>query len=190
MTTVVYTAPATEPLTLSEAKLHLRVDVTDDDTLITSMIKVARQQAEQELRRALITQTIDVYFDAFGTRLLLPPVSAVSAITYVDTAGATQTLAADQYLVDVISEPAKVCPAYAVTWPATRDQANAVKVRCTAGYGNAAAVPEAIKQWMLMRISSMYDNRAEYAAAGRDVKVASLPFVDSLLDPYRVTGRI
>ena len=191
MTVVVYTAPATEPLTLSEAKLHLRVDVIDDDALITSLIKVARQQAEQELRRALITQTIVVYLDAFDCHIALPPITAVTAISYTDLNGATQTLASDQYLVDLYAEPACVTPAYAVIWPATRCQRNAVKVRCTAGWANAAAVPEAIKQWMLLQIGHWYANReAVGTQSGGTGGGSPMPFVGALLDPYRVTGRI
>lgn len=180
MTVVVYTAPATEPVSLTEAKLHLKVDGTDDDNLITALIKAARMQAEHETRRALITQTIDVYLDAFADEILLPPITAVTAIIYVDENGTTQTLAADQYVVDIYSEPARVVPAYGVSWPATREQNNAVKLRCTAGWANAAAVPEAIKSWMLLQIGHWYANR-EAAAARLD----PLPFVECLLDPYR-----
>ena len=185
MTVVVYTQPSTEPISLTEAKLHLRVDVSDDDTLITALIKAARMAAEQETRRALITQTIDAYFDAFDDEILLPPISAITAITYVDTAGATQTLASDQYAADIYSEPARVIPAYGAAWPATREQQNAVKLRCTAGWANAAAVPETIKAWMLLQIGHWYANRE--AAAG---KLEPLPFTDSLLDPYRVQRAI
>jgi uncharacterized phiE125 gp8 family phage protein len=181
MTVVVSTAPATEPVTITEAKLHLKVDGTDDDNLITALIKAARMQAENETRRALITQTIDVYLDAFADEILLPPITAVTAITYTDTAGATQTLASNQYAVDIYSEPARVVPAYDVTWPETREQNNAVKIRCTAGWANAAAVPEAIKSWMLLQIGHWYANRE---AAG--ARLDPLPFIECLLDPYRV----
>ncbi len=184
MTVIVYTAPVTEPLTLSEAKLHLRVDHSDEDALITSLIVAARRMAEHELHRGLITQTIDVYLDAFGDEIRLPPVSAVTSITYVDLNGATQTLAADQYQTDLYGEPARILPAYAVIWPATRDQANAVKIRCTAGFGAAAAVPDGIKQWMLLQIGHWYAHREAV-----DSKLEPLPFADTLLDPYRVMAR-
>lgn len=114
-----------------------------------------------------------------------PPLVSVTSITYVDTNGATQTLASDQYLVDSVSEPGRVTPAYGTLWPATRDQINAVTVSFTCGYGSAAAVPEGIKRWIRMRVSTLYENREEVAILGRG-KVEILPFVDGLLDDYRV----
>lgn len=169
---------------------------TTGDPQLSALIATARQQAELELRRSLITQTLDLYLDKFpgvdywltdrrnqrddDDVILLPPLQSVSTITYVDTAGATQTLAADQYLVDAVSQPARIAPAYGVSWPSTRDQANAVKVRFIAGYGAAAAVPACVKQWMLVKIAEWHPG------------VATPPseYIDCLLDPERVTGRI
>ncbi|MCX7177701.1 MAG: head-tail connector protein [Proteobacteria bacterium] len=187
---VVSSGPATEPISTTEAKLHCRIDTSDDDTIVAALIKASRMMAEQELGRALITQTIDAYFDAFpcypnsayGGRIIhLPPISAVTGITYVDGAGATQTLAADQYLVDAKSVPARIEPAYGLSWPAHRVQANSIKITCTAGFGAASAVPEAIKQWMLLQIGHWYANRE----AASD-QLAPLPYIGLLLDPFRV----
>jgi hypothetical protein len=71
-------------------------------------------------------------------------------------------------------------------WPIPLPQIGAVQINYTAGYGTtAASVPEGIRHWMLMRISTLYENREEVAILGRG-KVDPLPFVDGLLDPYRV----
>ena len=184
------TAPTLAAVTLAEAKAHCRVDTTDDDTLITAMITSATAAAEQILGRALLTQTWEITLDAFpeAVELTRVPAQSVTSITYVDTAGATQTLDSSAYSLDASDDYgfAYVVPAYDTEWPDTRDEINAVKVRYVAGYAAAADIPQAIKHWILIRVATMYDDRAEYAAAGRDVKVASLPFVDGLLDAYKV----
>lgn len=190
MTIAVFTAPAYEPITLEEAKTQCHIDHADEDDLITLLISSARQHAETQLARSLITQTQDAYFDKFPAFFKLPPMQSVTAITYVDENGDTQTLAADQYIVDIYSIPCRVTPAYDVTWPATRDQVNAVKVRFVAGYGAPSAVPACIKNWMLIRIATLYENRQQLTV---DVKgMVELPpvFIDSLLDSERIYGRL
>ena len=181
----VITAPAAEPLTLAEAKAHLRVDGIDEDGYITALIVAARQGAESITGRALMAQTLELAMDAFPGQIVIPrpPLASVTSITYVDESGVTQTLAPSAYAVNSHAQPAMVDPAYGTTWPATRSQANAVLVRYVAGYAAAADVPQEIKQWMLLRIGMLFENR-ESVAAG--VQFSALPFVDSLLAPYRV----
>jgi len=94
------TAPATEPLTLTDAKLHLKVDTTADDDLITALIAAVRQSVERYCNLGLITQTVTEKYDRFnsnGFRLSVSPAIAISAVTYTDSAGATQTLSTDVY---------------------------------------------------------------------------------------------
>lgn len=166
---------------------------TTGDPLLRMLITAARQHAEQELKRYLITQTLDAYFHEFphehDRRFFLPPLQAVSAITYVDIDGVTQTLDSSLYVVDNISRPARIEPAYGTVWPSTREQMSAVKVRFVAGYGAAGDVPACIKNWMLIRVKTLWDQRDQL------VKQLGMPtfepsFVDSLLDPERVTGRV
>src|SRR3990167_7589456 len=103
-------APDQEPLSLDEAKQHLRVDIDEHDELILSLVAAARQWAEDHTLRALVTQTwrltLDYErpsFEADGRcthRIVLPrpPLASVTSVTYVDLEGATQTLAVDQYI--------------------------------------------------------------------------------------------
>lgn len=181
------TAPAVEPLTLAEAKLHCRVDGSDEDALITALIVAAREQAEHETGRALVTQTWELVHDAFPEAFVLrrAPIQSVTSLKYLDSAdGTEQTLDPADYLLDKDSEPGYVVPAYGKAWPATWPVPNAVRVRYVCGYGLAAAVPVAIKQWMLLAIGTMYAER-ETIIAGQ---AASLPdrFWAGLLDPYRL----
>lgn len=162
MALTLVTAPVGEPFTLTDAKDHLRITIDTEDSLINALIVSAREFAEGNTRRALITQTWDLTLDAFpdAIEVPLPPLQSVTSVTYIDTAGTTQTLVANtDYTVDTKSEPGRIVPAYGKSWPSTRDIVNAVTVRFVAGYGNATAVPKSIKQAMLMHIEHMFDNR-------------------------------
>jgi uncharacterized phiE125 gp8 family phage protein len=188
MSLTLITAPASEPVTITEAKLHLRVDGTDDDTLITALIQAAREQAEHQVGRALITQTWERVLDAFPPaeiELGMPPVIGISSVTYIDTAAASQVMDSADYTLDADRLPGWLLPAYGEDWPNTLDTTNAVRVRFVAGYGAAADVPAGIRSWILLRIGTLYKHREEISAG---VSVAELPsgYVDRLLDPYRV----
>lgn len=188
MPSVLVTAPAAEPLTLAEAKLHLRVDDNADDALIGALITTARQHAEHDTRRALVTQTWKLVLDAFPEAKVTldhAPVSAVVSVTYTDPDGVLRTLAPEGYTLDAITEPCRLVPSYGNRWPATRAQVNAVAITYTSGYGAPEAVPESIKRWMLLRIGALYENREE-VLTGRAITLAPLPFVDALLAPYRL----
>lgn len=185
---VLSVAPSTAVLTTAEAKLHLRVDHSTEDTLIDALVSAATLQAQAELRRALVTQTWLLKIDHFpGCGVIELPfgATAVPGVTYVDEAGVTQTLAADQYVVDVASAPGRLVRADAVTWPLTEYRPHAVTVTMTCGFGNAAAVPEGIKAWIKLHVGALYRNREAFA---QGLTVTELPnrFTDSLLDPWRL----
>lgn len=180
------TAPTAEPVTLAEAKLHCRVDSNDDDALITALIVAARQQAEDQTARALVTQKWRYDLDTFPAAeidLPLPPLVSVESITYLDNDGVRQPLATSEYSVVINQTPGVGLPAYEKTWPSSRSTPGSVQISFTAGYGAADAVPRAIKQWMLLQVGHWYATR-ESVNIGNIVN--ELPYVDALLDPYRV----
>lgn len=191
MTLKLITAPTTEPLSLSEAKLHLRVEHTADDALITSLIVSARQAAEHELQRALITQTWERVLDLFpldgetnAIELGRPPIQSITSVKYVDQNQVEQTLSSSAYSLDADNEPGWLLPAIDTEWPDTLDTADAVRVRFVCGYGGAADVPDAIKSWMLVRIGTLYKMREQFVVGATMTPVPE-SFVDRLLDPYR-----
>jgi uncharacterized phiE125 gp8 family phage protein len=123
-----------------------------------------------------------------GYEILLPrsPVQTVSAITYYDVTGTLQTLDSSLYIVDNISEPARVVPAPGTTWPGTQNRINAVQVVYTAGYGaSGASVPSGIVHWILLTTGTFYENREMVAVLNKG-KVELLPYVNGLLDSYAI----
>jgi uncharacterized phiE125 gp8 family phage protein len=186
MTLRLITPPGTEPISLAEAKAHLRVTHSLEDSLITSLITAARDMCEQKIGRSLIQTTWEVTHDFFPDeiRLDMPPVLAVASLKYVDEAGVLQTWGAGNYYVDKDREPGWVLPAFGLSWPVTREQANAVRVQYTSGYGvDATTVPAALKSWILVTIGSLYENRESFIVG---TIVQKPTFFDSLLDAYRV----
>ncbi len=180
-----FTAPDSEPVSLEEAKLHCRVDGTDDDAYISSLIIVARSYVENFTGRSLVEQVWELGLDGFDSQeILLPksPISEIESITYIDLGGAEQEF--EDYTLDTRSQPARLRPAYGKSWPSTRDEMNAVVIQYTAGYGDAGDVPAGIKQAMLLIIGHFNENR-EAVVLG--TTVFKLPLaVDALLMPYRI----
>lgn len=186
----IVTAPAAEPLTLAQAKEHLRFTSTDEDALILGLIIAARVRAETITRRALVTQTWEYSLDEFPRcegviEMPRPILQSVTSITYIDEAGDSQTLSSSLYQADLKSEPGRIVPAYGQAWPATRDgYLNPVTIRFVAGYGLAAAVPQPIKQAMLLMIGHWFYNREDTVIG---TIVSELPSgVEELLFPYRI----
>jgi uncharacterized phiE125 gp8 family phage protein len=183
------TPPAIDPVSLAEAKAHLRVDADADDTLIGSLIVAATEHAQQITSRAFITQTWDLWLDEWPKGGVIsvprPPLQLVNSIKYYDTAGTEAPWAAALYYPDYTSEPGRIAPIYGGTWPTTalREQ-NGVLVKFDAGYGDDAAdVPEPIRLAMLGMIGHWYEHREAIS----DMKLADVPaFVDALLMPYRM----
>lgn len=169
--------PAEEPIALDRAKEHLRValSMTADDNLITGWIKAAREMTEDHTGRAWITQTWRLSLadwpcpdgDEYGgcVRLPVQPVTAVTGVSYTDTAGTVQTLAGTEWQTWLDHRPPLVAPAPYKVWPVTQTgRLAAVQVVFTAGYGGAAAVPEMAKAAMLLCLGYWYENRGD----GRD----------------------
>lgn len=147
------TAPVELPLTLEQARVHLKVSATAEDGLILSWLNAATDQAEVYLRRALITQTWELALDKFAGReieLPKPPLQSVTSVKYIDRDGVEQTFASSNYYVDERSTPGRIVLDDAAFWPDTDVRPNAVKVRYVAGYGFAAAVPFTMKAAILL----------------------------------------
>jgi hypothetical protein len=179
--------PTGEPLTLEQAKNHLRVDFDDDDDLIASLLTSAREYVEEATHRICLPQTWQLtsdHFPGFGMdghprhrgdgypdlwdgiafKLPLGPVTSVPAIGYIDGNGVPQTLSPSQYVTDLTTLPPRVTPLYGQIWPVPRYQVGAVNVTFIAGYGQAN-VPKKMLAAIRLLLSHWYEHR-EAAAAG------------------------
>ena len=164
------TGPAVEPLTVAEAKLHLRVDISDDDAYIGTLITAAREWVENYLDRTLITTQLILRAAEFPTEeleLARPPMATAGTatavvITYTLADTTTATLSTALYRVDRTTTPGNVAPVINGTWPSdVIEDANAVAVTYWAGYGpTSASVPATIRHAMLMLIGHWYDRRS------------------------------
>lgn len=177
--------PAATPpaLTLPEAKLHLRVDHTAEDSLIAALMTAATAAAEHETGRQLVTQEWQTWLSGWPSAdtigLAQTPVSGV-VVKYTGPAGDEQTLAASDYVLIPGVVPAIIRTSK--SWPALSSSVPyPVRITATAGYGPAAAVPEPIRAWVKCVLGALYLNR-ESTAAGA---VAELPYIARLLDRYR-----
>jgi len=196
-----------QPLTLAEAKLHLRVDNTDEDDLIASLIVAATDAAEHYMGRAVLPQTWVQSLDAFADAsvlqtsydlgsatqgntqkiaLYMPPVTAITTITYLRASdGTQQTLASNAYkLAKANDYLATVEPVYGTSWPSVRQQSESVQITFVTGYADAASVPALIKSWVKMRLGALYQNRESWTV-GRSLSIAPNPHIDLMLDRYR-----
>lgn len=186
----IITPVSTEPITVDEAKLHVRMtsSETAEDTLLGSLITAAREYCENYTGRALATQTIEAYLDRFPCfyEIELPraPVQSVSSVKYKDSAGTETTLPANtDYLVDVDRSVGRIVLPYGVSWPSfTPYPVNPVRIRFVAGYTEANLIPKTIKQAMLLLIGHWYANREAVGTTKGEMDFA----VKSLLSMHRI----
>lgn len=113
------------------------------------------------------------------------PVASISAITYVDATGTTQTLDPSTYVFDSSDQVQRLAPAFGKAWPAARAQLASVNITFVAGYSNAAAVPATIRNWMFVRIATAYEHREAEEIVPRGT-LQPLAYVDQLLDSEKV----
>ena len=172
--TTLVSGPGAEPVTLAEVKEHLRIDDTDSDDVLTGLIKTAREYVEKITRRALISQTWDMFLDEWPDEKYIevryPPLQSVTSVTYTDSGGTVNTLSTEKYEVDTDSEPGRVTLKYGKSWPSdTLWPNNPIKVRYVAGYGSSGSdVPQAILTAIKMLVAHRFENR-EIVVVGQAV---------------------
>ena len=162
------TPPAIEPVTLAEAKVHLKVDTTDDDALIASLITAARARAEWHTGRAFVTQSWALWLDAWPpggvVESPLPPLQSVTQVQTYALDDTASVLDPSLYQVDAASAPARLALKGIFAPPLANLRAvNAVNIAFTAGYGDAGAVPAPVKQAIQQIAADLYTHRGDEA---------------------------
>ncbi len=167
----IITAPTVEPVTLAEAKVDLRVDHTDDDTLITALIVAGRQRCEELANRALINRTLEMALCEWpcnAIALPYPPLVSVTSVTYYDEDNSAGTMSSSDYIAITDVEPGLIALARDKSWPdaALRPQWP-IRVRWVAGCGaTAASVPETWKHLIRAWVAIRYEFRDEMTPQG------------------------
>ena len=181
-------APAVDPVSVTEAKAHCRVDVTDDDTLIGGLIAaaVAHIDARGVLGRAMVTQDWAQWeCQAPGNvRLHMGPFQSLVSVEYYDTDGALQTATLTDFETRLSGDFVVCQPKSGFTWPAAQTRDDAIKITYRAGFGDAGSdVPQSLRQAVLMLVAHWYENREAVA----ETKFEEVPLaVAALIGAERV----
>lgn len=158
-------APASEPVTLAEAKAQCGVSGTDKDPVLNLLIAASRTFVENYCGIRIVSQTVEVECDDWSDfrRLSIAPIIDVTVIEYVDTAGDVQTLPTSVYLVNDFHLQPSITLKYNQRWPAIQ-MGSKIKITATVGY---ETVPSDLKAAILLSISK------HFSMSGRDMGVRS-----------------
>lgn len=180
------TAPTIRPITLTETKEHLRVDISDEEDFITTLIKAVTIFAEEYTYRQFITATYEQYFDRFPVNefeLEKPKLQSITSIKYQDEDSAEKTLSTDVYEVNNKSDIGTVRLKDGQSYPTTDDVYNAVTVQFKAGYGDAVTdVPDLLRSTLKVMVSYLFENRDFITPQGKDLMFPSAILL--LLDQF------
>ncbi len=161
-------APSSEPVTLAEAKLYLRVDDNNEDSLIADLIVAARMSAEAWMRASLITQTWKlVYNDYLDDEVFLPmaPVTSVTSVVVVNRDASTQTISSGNYYLNAAKNKLML-DSYISGY--------SIEITYNTGYGAAAQIPQPIKYGILAHIAALYDERGLIGQENLPLQVSAL----------------
>lgn len=167
------TEPVVEPVTVSEAKAHLRIDsdFTDDDLYIQSLISAARHHVETVSDRTLIRSQWQIKLDVFPSwdiELPRPPIMPDAVVvTYVPSGVSGGPAQFTDFRTDRDSTPAVIRPQWNGSWPSARGAENDVTITYWAGYGDSTnSVPTPARHAMLLMIGGWYANRESIVQGG------------------------
>lgn len=184
MTYAQITPPQAEALTLADVKAHLRGDGSDEDALLSSLIKTAREHLERQTGLCLMRQTLRLYLDAWPRdgviQIAKGPVQAIEKILVFDDSGDPFDATATDTLLDGQARPARL-------WlrqpPAPGQPLNGIEIDFTAGFGESGAdVPDTLKRAMLVHIAHMFAFRGVVSAADQPAGVPA--GYDRLVAPF------
>jgi uncharacterized phiE125 gp8 family phage protein len=181
MTITIITPPASEPLSLAEAKLFLRVDHTTEDSVIALLIAAAREAVEAACGRALITRRVRESLDIWrrdavnGAVLGLGPVTSVVAVRLLADNGAQSIIDPGRYRLEGAGDRPRLV--FAAGLPATLRSAGGIEIEYDAGFAASAAVlPVALRVATLQVVASLYEARQGGAALPEGAYALTRPF--------------
>ena len=188
MPVVQTSAPAVTPVSLADAKAHLRLDASDEDALVTSLIETATAHIEREYGLALITQALTIIRDAWPETWLLElpfaPVQSVASITTYEADGGSFAFDSGHWFADLASAPPRIVLHGTAPWPRPGRRANGIEIVVTAGYGDEPDdVPTPIRQAVLLLVAHWYEQREPVAIGFGAQEIPAT--VAALLAPFK-----
>lgn len=181
--------PFVEPVTIAEAKQHLRVDVDTDDAYIASLITAAREYCEDYLDRTLNHTQWQMKLDNFPAEIGMPRPPMASGgtvanvtVTYIENSlGASVVLPSGQYRIDRDATPGALRPLYGGSWPSHLSDENSLTVTWWAGYGSTPDdVPRVVRHAILMLVGTWYERRqAVDSVSASEVPMGAKALLDS-----------
>ena len=188
MTITELTPPTGEPLTLAEAKVHLRIDHSAEDALVTDLIRCVREYLERETGLALLTRRFRLYLDDWPcSRAILiskGPVQVIEAVTVYAEDGTPEDVDASGFVLDGQARPARLILPFR---PPPGRPINGIEIDFSAGFGlTGAEVPDMLKRAMLLHAALLYEFRG---AVALDNQPAAVPAgYERLIAPFRRRG--
>lgn len=185
------TAPSTTDFK-ADAKEHLRVTSTAEDTYITELCKIAIEIAENRTGRKLLTQTWEMYMPEFPSKddyieIKLPPLSSVTSVKYYDEDNTLQTLSSGNYEVNTIADVGRVRLKQDQAWPSTYVKDNSVVIKFVCGYGTAfTSIPHSIYAAMKLTVSHFFENREAVQTIGSVQEIPLPRAIELLFNMYSV----
>ncbi len=179
--------PASEPVTVADAKAHLRIDGSEEDVLIASLLLTSRLHIETALSLALVTQSWTLKLDCWppgrDVELPLSPLRSVDEVRIKDASGVAVIVPAESYLVDLAARPARL------VWnnvmpPMPQVPANGIEIDLTVGFGaDGDSVPAPLKHAILMLAAHWYEHRDPQEIGGEGARIPDA--VGELINPFR-----
>ena len=180
MSTILTTPPSVEPLSLAEAKAHLRVTHSDDDTYISTLIKTARQSSETQTGLGLVSQGWSVFLDHWPDigviELPLAPVLDIADIKVYGEDDTPALIDPSHYYEDKVSRPARIILRGSRSWMKPGRMANGIEILLTIGF---VMVPEPLREAVLQLVAHWYAMRGDDANDDKPLHIAQL------MQPYR-----
>jgi len=179
MSSILTTPPAVEPVSLAEAKAHLRIGHADEDAMISGLIIAARRHAEAHTGLALISQGWSHFRDDWPEGGVVElPLSPLIAVTQVKTWGEDDVAAIidpAHYYTDWISRPARLLLRGSRVWARPGRIGNGIEILLTVGFGATAAdVPAELRQAILDLVAHWHAQRGDEAETGLPLTVATV----------------
>jgi uncharacterized phiE125 gp8 family phage protein len=178
--------PAAEPITLAEAKAHLRLDTDEEDALVSALIRAAREYLEAATGLCLIVRPLRLYLDDWPEgrviQIVRGPVQTIDLVTVYDAEGAPVEVDASGHVLDGTARPARLVLAEK---PATERALNGIEIDFTAGFGETGAeVPDMLKRALLLHVAAMFELRGALSPGDQPGTVPA--GYDRLVAPYRM----